>query len=209
MMRILFQGDSITDAGRDKRNYHDPGPGYPKFAVEQIKRDFPDADIEFLNLAFSGSRTAQLFERIYPDCVALKPDIVILLIGINDILQRYEKCNIATTNEQIRLNYRCILERIKNETNAKIVMLSPFYLDMPDRDHIRNDLKTLLPIIRQLADEFADVYVPFDKIFEEAVASQPTPFYYSGDATHPNENGKEFMGTIVAKAVKPLISELI
>ena len=208
-MKILFQGDSITDAGRDKRNYHDAGPGYPKFAVEQIKRDFPDADIEFLNLAFSGSRTAQLFERIYPDCVALKPDVVILLIGINDILQRYEKCNIATTDEQIGLNYRCILERIKNETDAKIVMLSPFFLDMPDKDHIRNDLKAVLPIIRQLADEFADVYIPFDKIFEEAVESQPTPFYYSGDATHPNENGKEFMGVIVAKAIKPLISELI
>ena len=59
-MRILFQGDSITDAGRDKRNYFDMGKGYPKYAVEAIKKDCPDADVEFINLGISGNRTDQL-----------------------------------------------------------------------------------------------------------------------------------------------------
>ncbi|MBQ3228131.1 MAG: GDSL family lipase, partial [Clostridia bacterium] len=61
-MKIVFQGDSITDAGRDKRNYHQLGAGYPKFAAEYISESFPDADIEFINLGISGNRTDQLFD---------------------------------------------------------------------------------------------------------------------------------------------------
>ena len=63
-MRILFQGDSITDAGRDRRNYHDLGNGYPKYASALIKSAFPDEDIEFINLGIAGNKTWQLFERL-------------------------------------------------------------------------------------------------------------------------------------------------
>ena len=75
-MRILFQGDSITDAKRDKRNYHDMGQGYPKYAVELIKEAFPDANIEFINQGISGNRTDQLFDRLYPDAIAFEPDVI-------------------------------------------------------------------------------------------------------------------------------------
>ena len=204
-MKILFQGDSITDAGRDKRNYHDMGPGYPKYASELIKAAHPDTDIEFINFGIGGNRTGQLFDRIYTDGIAFQPDIISILIGVNDIWHRYNSVRIYTTDEQIKLNYRCILQRIKKETNAKIVMLTPYVLDNEDKDRIKNDLVTVLPIIRELAEEFADVFIPLDELFAEALKTQPAPHYYSNDGVHPNENGAKFIGEQYAKAVEMLL----
>ena len=208
-MKILFQGDSITDAGRDKRNYHELGAGYPKYAAEAIRKDFPEVDFEFINFGISGNRTCQLFDRIYNDDIEFQPDIISILIGINDIWHRYFGGKILTTDEQIALNYKCILERLKKETNAKIVILAPFVLDAEDKDMLREDIKTVLPIVRELAEKYADVYIPLDEEFAAALPSQPEPLYYSADGVHPNENGRKFIGKIYAEAIKPLISELI
>lgn len=204
-MRILFQGDSITDAGRDRRNYHHLGNGYPKYAAELIKEAFPKADIEFINLGISGNRTDQLFDRLYKDAIELQPDIISILIGVNDIWHRGGAERIETTDEQIECNYRAILNRLKAQTNAKIVMSSPYLLDTDNKDWIREGLKTVLPIIRKLADEYADLYIPLDEIFEEALKTQPEPQFYSGDGVHPNANGAEFIGTEYFKAIRPLI----
>ena len=176
-IKLLFQGDSITDAGRDKRNYYDLGHGYPKYAASSIKEKYPQTSFEFINLGISGNRTGQLFDRLYSDAIALQPDIISILIGINDIWHRCYPNYIATTDAQIELNYREILKRIKNETNAKIVILSPYVLDSEDKDKMKSDLSSVLPIIRKLADEFADAYVPLDELFEKAMLTQPEPRY--------------------------------
>ena len=204
-MKILFQGDSITDAGRDKRNYHNMGWGYPKYASELIAAAHPELDIEFINFGISGNRTCQLFDRLYPDAIAFQPDVISILIGINDIWHRYGTDKIATTDAQLELNYRSILERIKKETNAKIIILAPYLLDCDDKEQMREDLKTVLPIVRKLADEFADAYVPLDELFDEALKTQPAPRHYSGDAVHPNENGARFIAEHYAKAIESLL----
>ena len=87
-VRLLFQGDSITDAGRDKRDFHDLGNGYPKYAAELLKESNPEINFDFINLGISGNRTGQLFDRLYPDAIALQPDVISILIGINDIWHR-------------------------------------------------------------------------------------------------------------------------
>lgn len=203
---ILFQGDSITDAGRDKRNYHNMGNGYPKFASQLISNANPDIEFEFVNLGISGNRTDQLFDRIYPDAIALQPDIISILIGINDIWHR--KSNIFTTDEQFELNYRSILSLLKSKTNAKIVMLAPYVLDAEDKDFLREDHKKIIPLVRALAEEFADVYIPLDTEFDEAVKAQPEPRFYSADGVHPNQNGAAFIGHIYAKAIQSLVESL-
>lgn len=208
-MRILFQGDSITDAGRDKRDFHNMGNGYPKYAAEAIKNEFPEKEFDFINLGIGGNRTSQLFDRLYKDAIELKPDIVSVLIGINDVWHRHCGEHIATTDEQFALNYRCILERLRRETDAKIVMIAPYLLDAEPAAGIREDLKKILPIVRELADEFADVYVPLNELFDEALKTQPEPRYYSADGVHPNKNGAEFIGKIYAEAVKPLIIKTV
>ena len=204
-VRIVFQGDSITDAGRDKRNYHDMGFGYPKFAAEYLKNANPDIEFDFINFGISGNRTGQLFDRFYTDALAFEPDVISILIGINDIWYRYMDARVATTDAQIALNYRCILERIKRESNAKIVMLAPFVLDAPDKDMLREDIKTLLPIVRELAEEFADAYIPLDEYFAAALKTQPEPLYYSADGVHPNDNGRMFIAKYYEEAVTKLL----
>ena len=207
-LKIVFQGDSITDAGRDKRNYHQMGNGYPKYAAEQIAQDFPEVSFEFINQGISGNRTSQLFDRFYSDALSFEPDVISILIGINDIWHRYGAGKIATTDLQLATNYRAILERIRRESNAKIMILSPYVLDAEDKAHMKKDLETVLPIIRELAKEFADVYVPLDELFEEALKTQPEPRYYSADGVHPNANGAAFIGKHYAEAIKPLIESL-
>ena len=204
-MKIVFQGDSITDAGRDKRNFHHMGSGYPKYAAELLREAHPDTEFEFINLGISGNRTCQLFDRLYNDAIAFQPDVISILIGINDIWHRYGSGRIETTDAQIELNYRSILERLKKQTNAKIVILCPFLLDCEGKDEIRADLQTIIPMIRRLADEFADVYIPLDEYFEDALKTQPEPKYYSADGVHPNANGSAFIGKIYAEALKPIL----
>ena len=204
-VRIVFQGDSITDAGRDKRNYRDMGLGYPKFAAEYLKNANPDIEFDFINFGISGNRTGQLFDRFYTDALAFEPDVISILIGINDIWHRYESSiRVATTDEQIKTNYRAILERIKRESKAKIVILAPFVLDAPDKDMLREDIKTVLPIVRELAEEFADAYIPLDEYFAAALKTQPEPLYYSADGVHPNDNGRMFIAKYYEEAVTKL-----
>lgn len=209
-IRILFQGDSITDAGRDKRNYFDLGNGYPKYSAENLKKAYPDVDFEFINLGISGNRTDQLFDRLYPDAISLQPDVISILIGVNDVWHRHGASKIMTTDEQFELNYRTILRELKAKTNAKIMILVPFALDYEDemREHIKSELPSVQKIVYELAEEFADVCIPLDKLFGEAVASQPEPLWYSGDGVHPNANGAAFIGEHYANYIAPIIEEL-
>lgn len=203
-MKILFQGDSITDAGRDKRNYHHLGSGYPKFAAALISERHPKTEFEFINFGIGGNRTCQLFDRLYSDAIAFQPEVISIMIGINDVWHRYSH-RIMTRDEQIETNYRAILSDIKKYTNAKIIMISPFLLDCDDKEAIRSDLVSVKEIIRNLADEFADVFIPLDEYFEEALKTQPEAHYYSNDGVHPNENGAKFIAKLYADAVDTLL----
>ena len=207
-VKIVFQGDSITDAGRDYRNYHDVGPGYAKYASLLMSENHHDCDFEFINFGISGNRTSQLFDRLYKDALIFDPDVISILIGINDIWHRHGSNKIATTDAQIELNYRSILERIKKESHAKILIMAPFILDAEVPEGMREELERILPIIRGLADEYADAYIPLDEIFAEKLKTQPEPLYYSKDGVHPNENGREFIGKLYAEAIKPIINSL-
>ena len=204
-MRILFQGDSITDCGRDKRNYHDLGPGYPKFAAELIKEEYPDVDFEFINFGISGNRTSELFDRLYNDAIAFQPDIISIFIGINDIWHRYGPSRILTTDEQIKTNYRAILERIRNETNARIIILVPYLLDCKDVEYLKPDHSRLVAMVKELGVEYADVVIPLDEIFDDAMKTQPQPLYYSADGVHPNSEGAK----LIAEHYKAAIDKLL
>ncbi len=205
-MRILFQGDSITDAGRDKRNYYDLGTGYAKYASEIIKERHPDADLEFINLGISGNRSSLLFDRFYQDAIELKPDIISILIGVNDVWHRHSAAPILTTDEQYELNYRTILNLLRERTSAKILIMSPFLLDSEEKQAtFGEEIKRVISIAERLATEYADVYIPLYKYFDEALKIQPAPQYYSADGVHPNEAGARFIARHYADAIEKLI----
>ncbi len=211
-LTIVFQGDSITDAGRNKADGTDIGPGYVKYASEAIAAAFPDVEFTFINRGINANRTCQLFDRLYPDALIYKPDIISVLIGVNDLWHRYEdSIRIETSDAQLALNYRSILESIRRNSGAKIVMLTPYVLDNDDYplSNVKEDLKTALPIIKGLASEFADAFIPLDEHFEKALETQPAPRFYSADGVHPNDEGRKFIGKLYAEAVIPLIKSLI
>ena len=208
-MRILFQGDSVTDGGRDRRNFHDMGNGYPLYASKFISEEFPNRKFEFINLGISGNRTGQLFDRLYEDAIKLNPDVISILIGINDIWHRHDSQHIETSDEQIEANYRAILRCLRKQTNAKIVMIAPYILDCDDKDQMREDLAKILTIIKSLAEEFADVYIPLNQLFEESLKIQPHAQYYSEDGVHPNPEGAEFIGKQYFDAVSPMLKKML
>lgn len=208
-MRILFQGDSITDAGRDYSDYHELGQGYPKYAAELIRDRFDDpknGTIEFINLGISGHRTRDLRARWQKDCIDLQPDIVSIMIGINDTWRAFDS-NDPTPVEEFEDNYRYLLSEIKAHTNAKILLLEPYVLpDVPAKDAWRADLDPKIQAVRRLAREFADAYIPTDGLFAAACVQQE-PSHWSGDGMHPNENGSRFIAAYYAKAVAALIED--
>lgn len=205
-MKILFQGDSITDAGRDRSDYHNLGEGYPFYAAQYIKEDNPETDFEFINLGISGNQTIDLVNRLQSDFIDIQPDIVSILIGINDTWHRafFRKW---LSNKVFEENYRKILTEIKEKTNAKIIMLEPFLLHAPDKEYFRVDLNPKIDIVRKLAKEFADFYIPLDGLFASASIGVDD-LHWSEDGVHPNANGSEYIGDLYANAINILLDEM-
>lgn len=206
-MRILFQGDSITDGGRDTQNLHSLGCSYPSFAAKLIQRNHPDCEFEFINRGVSGNQTVHLLERTERDIIALEPDIVSILIGINDVWYFANRNLNFLPHEVFEKQYRDILITIKQKTKAKIVILEPYLLPAPDKLFFRKDFDPKRKIVKRLAEKFADVYIPTDSYFSSACEQKDYTFF-SGDGVHPNSNGAQFIGEIYAEAVRNIITEL-
>lgn len=202
-MKILFQGDSITDAGRDRANIHDLGHGYPFYTAKVIREAFPDRDFEFIDLGISGNRAENLRDRWTEDAINIQPDVISILIGINDTWHRAAEKN-WMPHEYFEECYRGILERLKKETNAKIIMLEQFLLSVPDKEFFHADLDPKIQITRKLAREYADVFVPLDGLFAAAsVGTAPTEF--AADGVHPTAKGAEFIAGHYLEALKKII----
>ena len=209
-MKILFQGDSVTCSSRDLDDPRDLGPGYPNFAAAMLMDSFPGVSFDFINRGIGGNRTENLLERIDKDLIEPKPDLVSILIGINDVWHRsYDPENpVLTTDGQIEANYRTILERIKKETTAKILLIEPYLLYAPDKDYMRDDVARLQAIVKKLADEYADAFLPLASLFDQALEDVQDPTAYSDDGVHLNVDGACFVGECYLHAVSPLIEEM-
>ena len=207
-MKILFQGDSVTDAGRDRSNLADMGEGYPKFASAMIQDSYPDGSFEFVNLGISGNRTEHLVARLESDFIEIQPDIVSIMIGINDVWHHYAHEFVETTDEQFEKNYRIVLDAIKSRTKARILMIQPFLLETvdPAKQELCEELSRKQAIIRQLADEYADAYLPLDEMLHQEVDVEPTE--YSRDGVHTTPDGACRIGEAYLGAIAPLIELL-
>lgn len=207
-MKILFQGDSVTDAGRDRSNPADMGEGYPRYASAMIQDSFPDSEFEFVNLGISGNRTEHLVSRLETDFIAIQPDIVSIMIGVNDVWHHYAFEGIETTDEYFEENYRKILDAIKSRTSARILMIQPFLLETvdPSKQVLCEELARKQTIVKRLADEYADAYLPLDEILHTQTEEEPA--YYAADGVHPTPDGACFIGEAYLGAIAPLIELL-
>lgn len=208
---ILFQGDSITDAGRsrDKEKTSTPnnqpglGNGYAWLAAAELLVGRPDDGLKILNRGISGHKVFQLAERWQADCLDLKPDVLSILIGVNDIWHSLEpKLGYKGTVEIYERDYHALLARTKKALpKVKLVVCEPFVLRcgavkdnwFPEFDNYRSAAK-------RVADKQRAAFVPFQAMFDEAIKYAP-PEHWAGDGVHPSPAGSALMAHFWVKAV--------
>ena len=197
-VKIIFFGDSVTDAGRDRNDRYHPGNGYVKLAAEGIAALFPDGKTEILNRGNSGDRTEQLLSRIEADVLSEKPDIVILEVGINDVWHRF-LAGPAVSKEEFEKNYNEIISRLK-ETGAKIIILQPFALDIGDKRELRPWLNLFNGIIGEIAKRETLPVIALDEIFRNMTDIEPAQI--AADGVHPVTLGCRYIADLVVAELK-------
>lgn len=196
---VLFQGDSVTDCGRNRDNLYDLGVGYPLIISSLLGHKLSHLNMKFINKGISGNRSIDLVNRWQEDCVDLKPTVVSILIGINDTWRKFDS-NDATSTEEFEANYRKILDDVK-KLGARIVLMEPFVHPYPDdRKAWREDLDPKIQVVRQLAKEYGAVLVPTDGIVNAGFVAVPEK-YYSEDGVHPTYAGHGLLAEAWCKAV--------
>jgi acyl-CoA thioesterase-1 len=197
---ILFQGDSITDAGRNRDDADSMGWGYASYASAWLDASYPDLNLKFYNRGISGNRTVDLRNRWQADCIDLQPDWVSILIGINDTW-RYIDHNELTPADVYEDHYRAILNQAKSQLDCRFILLEPFLLHVePAHDDWHQDLDPKIQVVRKLAREFDALYVPFDGLFASVSASRP-PAFWAHDGVHPTNAGHMLMAKAWLNAV--------
>jgi lysophospholipase L1-like esterase len=189
---VLFQGDSITDAGRDYWDLGDLGAGYEAMVSEWFSGKHPETDVVFVNRGVSADRIRDLKERWQEDCLDLKPDVVSILVGINDAFAGLF-WDEPTSIESFEADYASVLELTRANLDAQLVLMEPFLLPVSeDVLPFMADVDSRSRVVGKLAKEFGAVLVPLGSIFAEA-AKLEAPKFYSLDGVHPTQAGHELI----------------
>jgi acyl-CoA thioesterase-1 len=187
-LTILFQGDSITEAGRRIGNDGDMGEGYALIVSNRFSAKFPEKKARFLNRGVGGDKVRDLKNRWQKDCLNLEPEIVSILIGINDTAGKYLWSK-PTSTKTFEEDYRVLLEQTRDILGAKVILLTPFIVRLTKLQLIRQIfLKQKIEVVKELSKEFGTLLVPLDRIFEEAIQNR-VPTYWSMDGIHPTPMG--------------------
>jgi acyl-CoA thioesterase-1 len=187
---ILFYGDSITDAGRDYENSTNVnlGSGYVMLCAAALGTAHPEWNLTITNKGIGGNRAYHLEERLEKDVLQLKPDLVSILIGINDVRRRPDG-GLTSSPEEFAASYHRILTAIRANGAPKIAMLEPFLLPALEEHPLwRPALDPLIHACRDLAREFEVPYLPLDGIFA-AASTRQTVDYWIPDGVHPSLAG--------------------
>jgi lysophospholipase L1-like esterase len=196
---ILFQGDSITDAGRSREQIFQPntqsalGKGYAWLAAAQLLVDHPEDELKVLNRGISGNKVYQLAERWQTDCLNLKPDVLSILIGVNDIWHKL-RGQYDGTVDKYQSDYLALVAKTKEALpEVKLVICEPFVLRcgavdsswFPEFDKFRE-------AARAVADKHNATFVPFQEMFDRAAKLAP-PERWAADGVHPTPDGAAMM----------------
>lgn len=197
--RLLFIGDSITDMkwGRNEKDRnHYLGHSYVYLIASRLGVDMPQAKLQFFNRGISGNRVGQLKQRWQKDAIDMNPDLLSVLIGVNDVSQnRGNPVNLG----QWQADYRHILttSRKANPT-LRIVLLDPFVLAsgrLADKDQWsswRAGVDKLRTIVAGLATDFDAVHIKTQETFDHA-AAEVSPEHWIWDGVHPLPQGHELI----------------
>ncbi|MBI1282282.1 MAG: GDSL family lipase [Anaerolineaceae bacterium] len=200
---VLFQGDSITDSGRQRYESTSLGDGYALITAAWFSALYPTKKVSFLNRGISGNRVTDLVARWNEDCIALAPQYLSILIGVNDMWRRYDS-NDPTSTEEFESNYRRLLDQTVKELNPKIILCEPFLLPVNEQQKSwRSDLDPKIEVVRRLASDYKTILVPLDTVFAEA-AQQREPAYWLPDGVHTSPAGAALIAQTWLKALNAL-----
>lgn len=193
MKMILFQGDSITDTGKNSEggSLISIGQGYAAMIAGDIGLVQPGKYC-FVNKGISGNRIVDLYARVKTDVWNLKPDLVSLLIGVNDVLHETQ-CQNGVDAERFEKVYTMLIEdTIKKLPDTRFILMEPFIfrgsLTETDWDTISKQVRIRGEIVKNIADKFNFTFVPLQKYFDEACQICPIE-YWVGDGVHPTVAG--------------------
>lgn len=198
---ILFQGDSITDVGRDRENCIHNGRGYAHLVQAQLGYEKPFVYTCY-NRGISGNRVVDLYARIKKDMINLKPDYMSILIGINDVWHEYTSQN-GVDAQKYEMVYDLLIRELKAALpNLKLMLLEPFVLpgsatenteEHPDRwEYFSAQCKLRQQAVRRLAHKYDLVFVPLQQEFNRVHENAPEG-YWLGDGVHPTPAGHELI----------------
>ena len=204
---FLFQGDSITDCGRDRSGEAIPnhmnalGPGYVGKIAGDLLAESSIRDVQVFNRGISGNRVVDLYARWKCDAVNLKPDCISILIGVNDTWHEFGSQN-GVELDRYEQVYRMLLEfTLKRLPAVKLILCEPFVLRTgvvtPDWE---TDIQGRQEIVARLAQETGALLVPFQTMFDEAL-KEAGPEYWAGDGVHPSPAGHARMASFWQKCV--------
>jgi lysophospholipase L1-like esterase len=205
---ILFQGDSITDSGRkrDDNTCNNPealGSGYPMLASAALLEKYSNLELKLYNKGISGNKVYQLAERWDKDCLDLKPDILSILIGVNDIWHKLNG-NYNGTVDIYKNDYIALLERTKKALpNVRLIICEPFAVPGVKAvdDKWYPEFYSYQKAAREIAEIFGAAFIPFQKIYDKAQRQAPGS-YWTPDGVHPSLPGAQLMALAWLQAIK-------
>jgi len=205
---ILFQGDSITDAGRDKKNQKKPndqstlGRGYPLYIGSDLLGSHPELDLQIYNRGISGHKVPQLQKRWKKDTIDLQPAVLSILIGVNDMWHKMNGKYDGTV-ETYRTGYDALIkDTLKKLPNTTIVICEPFALKCGAvKDNWFPEMDERRAVAKEIAEKHNTYWVPFQTMFDEAIAAGTKPEHWARDGVHPSFSGHSLMAQTWRKVV--------
>jgi lysophospholipase L1-like esterase len=194
--RVLFTGDSITDAGR-RAEQAPLGQGYPRAVQGLVIARYPAHQLEFLNTGISGNTVRDLQNRWTDDVIRHQPEWLSIMIGINDLHRTLNNGAAPVSPEEYADIYNDILSRTKKETKASIILIEPFYISLEERkDTHRRNVLDMLPKYTKTVHKLARTYkTRLVKVHEDYLKALK---YYPADTfapepVHPNIHAGHLM----------------
>lgn len=205
---VLFQGDSITDAGRkkDEKGFNNTaalGSGYAMLAGSELLLRHAGKELKVYNKGISGNKVYQLAERWNADCMELQPKVLSILIGVNDFWHTLTG-GYKGTIETYRKDLTALLDRTKQSLpDLKLIIGEPFAVSgikaVDEKWYPAfNDYRQSA---RDIADKYNAAFIPYQAIFDKAQKSAPGA-YWTGDGVHPTLAGAKLMAQAWLEAVK-------
>ncbi len=184
---IVFAGDSITDTGRGLPAYGPFGFGYVNFAANNLLAKYPTHALNIVNIGVSGNTIRHLKPRWKMHCLDHKPDVVSLLIGINDLLRGHmgpERVCEAVGPDEYEATYRQLLSEVVEQYASQLVLIEPFMFCDNAADPILMGLRAYIDVVHRMAEQFDAVLVPLQSQISEAMKQVPAA-RWSEDMVHP------------------------